>query len=156
VIALLLITALVVAAIEFVVQRTRPAHTNTYQVYTLVVTPASPWHPGQSLSLQWAPRTVGIDGSKPPRSVTCTFSLYDSYPTQAAAQAALGKPALEGCPLVASAPPLTLAAAVGAPAPSPVAYALPDALVLGYYVVVSFVEPGSPGTSATSVVEVTA
>jgi hypothetical protein len=76
VIALLLIIALVAVAIVFAVQRAWPAQSHTFQSYTLEVTPSSPWHPGQSLSLWWVPGVERISPDEPPRSVTCHFGLY--------------------------------------------------------------------------------
>jgi hypothetical protein len=173
VIALLLIIALVVAAILFVLQRAFPAQMHNYQSYELAVTPSSPWHAGQSLSLQWEPSAAGMGPGEPPSSITCTFSLYGPYGTQAVAQTAnnsdpggppldpSGPPTDSYVPAAASAPPLTLSTAVGAPAPAPVAFALPDTLQPGYYVVVANADLGGSGgggggSSGSWVVEVTA
>ena len=148
VVALLLTMALVVAALLFAVQWVFPAHTHTYRSYDLEVTPSSPWHTGQSLSLQWVPGYSAIGGPneppQPPRSVTYTFALYGPYPTQAAAQQAIqfGPTPGGGAPIAASAPPLALSTDLGAPTPPPLAYALPDALALGYYVAVGSADGG--------------
>jgi hypothetical protein len=149
VIALLLITALVIAAIVFAVQRALPAQSHTFQLYTLEVTPSPPWHPGQSLSLLWVPSATQIGPGEPPRSVTCHFWLYGPYSTRAEAQA-VGPEPENGGTLAASAPPLSLSTDLSAPAPSPVAYALPDALAPGYYVAVGFADAGSAGGASVS------
>jgi hypothetical protein len=158
IVAVLLTVALFVAAILFAVQRVFPSQTHTYQSYDLEVTPSSPWHPGQSLSLEWVPSAALMTGpEEPPRSVTCQFSLYGPFATRAAAQADLGLG--NGVPLAASAPPLTLSTDVAAPAPAPVAFALPNALAPGYYEVVgSAVGAGDylGGSSGSWVAEVTA
>ena len=153
VVAVLLTMALVVAAILFAVQRVFPAQTHRFQSYDLEVTdvtPAPPWHPGQSLSLQWVPTDAEIGPDEPPNSVTCTFSLYGPYPTQEAARADSGPPPPGDVPLAASTPPLALSTAVGAPAPAPVTFALPDSLAPGYYLVVAANDLGGPGGGTTS------
>jgi hypothetical protein len=65
VVAVLLTMTLVVAAILFVVQRVFPAQGHRFQSYELEVSPAAPWHPGQSLSLVWVPTDAGIDPDTP-------------------------------------------------------------------------------------------
>jgi hypothetical protein len=158
--AVLLTVALVVAALLFVVQRAFPSQTHTYQSYQLEVTPSSPWHVGQSLSLVWVPNTAQIGPDAPPRSVTCQFSLYGPYATQAAAQADQHEAGQGNGTLAASAPSLTLSTDQAAPAPTPVAYTLPNALAPGYYVAVGTVGAGDTsatgGSSAAWVAEVTA
>ena len=140
----LLTMTLVVAAILFVVQRAFPAH--GYQSYYLEVSPSAPWHPGQSLSLVWVPTGAGggVVSDAPPHSVTCQFSLYGPYATQAEAQAD-HSPQEDGGTLAASAPPLALSTDLTAPPPPAVAYALPAALALGYYVAVGSTDLGDTG-----------
>jgi hypothetical protein len=145
VVAVVLTVALVVAAILFARDRPRPTHTYTYQLYTLLFTPAAPWHPGQSLRLLWVP-SVQSGPDAPPRSVTCHFRLYGPYATQGDAQADLWRAATQAdlstvapqdaIPLAASAPPLVLSTARG-PAPAPVIYVLSATVTPGYYVAVS-------------------
>ena len=156
VLAVLLTMTLVVAALLFVVQRAFPAQTHQYQSYQLEVSPSAPWPPGQSLSLLWVPTEAGIGPDAPPHSVTCQFSLYGPYATQADAQADQS-PQEDGGTLAASAPPLALSTDLAAAPPEAVAYALPAALAPGYYVAVGSTDRGDTGfaTSYSSwVVEV--
>lgn len=157
--AVLLTLLLVGVAILVGLQRAFPAHTHTYQSYSLEVTPTPPWHPGQTLSLVWVTSGGGQSGNEPPPSVTCTFTLYGPYATQAAAQADQNS-GLEpsGVPLAAIAPPLVLSTNVGAPAPTPVAYALPGGLAPGYYLVIAAADLGDSvgGASSSWVAEVVA
>jgi hypothetical protein len=86
----------------------------------------------------------------------CQFSLYGPYSTSAEAQANLHQPP-DGPPPAASAPPLTLSAAMGTSAPPAVAYALPATLAPGYYVAESFNGGESSGGAGFSwVVQVAA
>lgn len=156
VVAVLLTMILVVTALLFVLVRTFPPQWHSYQTYGLDVTPSGPWHPGQSLSLQWAPNGGGSVQGEPPSSFTYSFSLYGPYSTSAEAQANLRQP-LYGPPPAASAPPLTLSAAMGTSAPPAVAYALPTTLAPGYYAAESFSGGESLGAAIFSwVVQVVA
>jgi hypothetical protein len=150
-VAVLLTMILVVTALLFVLVRTFPPQWHSYQTYSLDVTPSGPWHPGQPLSLQWAPGGGGTVQGEPPSSVVCQFSLYGPYSTSAEAQANLHQPP-DGPTPAASAPPLTLFAAMGATAPPAVAYALPATLASGYYVAEGY----SGGGGASWVVQVAA
>lgn len=158
--ALLLAVAVVVGAIVFFVQWALPAQVHTYQTYSPDVTPAPPWHPGQSLSLQWVPGEAGQTGPEDavPRAVMCTFSLFGPYATRTAAQAdANGPTPGGGAAPAASAPALTLSTARGTE-PAPVTYTLPTALAPGYYVAVGLADDataGGGGASVAWVVEVT-
>ena len=158
--AVLLAAALVAVAIWFAVERVWPSQTHVYTTYQLAVTPAPPWHPGQSVSLQWSPSTAQMTGP-PPRSVYCHYALYGPYPTQDAAHAHLVGPAFgSGAPLADSALPLALPADRAAPVPKPLAHTLPDTLAPGYYVVAGSVDSGDTmplgGTRVSWVVEVAA
>lgn len=161
VLTLLLTTALVVTGILFAVQWAFPAHMHTYQSYTLEVVPSAPWHPGQSLSLLWVPSEAQGGPDEPPVSVTCLFSLYGPYATQADAQANavhVAVPPGDVAMLAGSAPPLTLSTDRSALAPAPVAYVLPTALAPGYYVAIGLASEGDSagGASVSWVVEVAA
>lgn len=168
----LLLTAAVVVAIVFVVQWAMPEQMHTYQTYSPEVTPAPPWHPGQSLSLQWVPDEAGQTGPEDavPRAVMCTFLLFGPYATRTAAQADATAPlpaadpssndryTLYGSAPAVSAPPLTLSTAQGTE-PAPVTYTLPTALAPGYYVAVGLADDanaGGGGASVSWVVEVAA
>jgi hypothetical protein len=158
--AALLVMALVIAAIAFAWEHVWPNQNHSYTIYQLYVTPASPWHAGQSISLQWWPSRAEMSGA-PPRSVYCHYALYGPYPTQDAAHAHLVGPAFgSGAPLADSAPALALPADTAAPAPKPIAHALPDGLAPGYYIVAGSVDHGDTmslgDTSSSWVVEVTA
>lgn len=149
--ALFLTLILVFVAILFGLQRVLPAQSYIYHSYGLEVTPSPPWHPGQTLNLLWVADDV-LSSDEPPPSVTCTFTLYGPYTTQADAQADQDGSAPEGggVPLAASAPPLVLSTDVGAAAPTPVAYALPNVLAPGYYVVIAAADLGDSGGGASS------
>lgn len=149
VIATFLTLILVVVAIFVGLQRVLPSY--IYHEYSLVVTPSPPWHPGQTLNLLWEPDDAS-GSDKPPPSVTCAFTLYGPYTTQADAQADQdgSAPGGGGVPLAASAPPLVLSTDVWAAAPSPVAYALPNVLAPGYYIVIAAVDLGDSGGGASS------
>jgi hypothetical protein len=142
---------LVVVTIFFGLQRALPAQSYIYHSYGLEVTSSPPWHPGQTLNLLWVSNDV-LSSDKPPPSVTCTFTLYGPYTTQADAQADQGGLAPEGggVPLAASAPPLVLSTDVGAAAPTSVTYALPDVLAPGYYLVIAAANLGDSGGGASS------
>lgn len=149
--ALFLALTLVVVAIFVGLQRALPAQSYIYHSYSLAVTPSSPWHPGQTLNLLWVSNAV-LSSDEPPPSVTCIFTLYGPYTTQADAQADQNGPesAGGGVPLAASAPPLVLSTGVGAAASTQVAYALPDELTPGYYLVIAAANLGDSGGGASS------
>jgi hypothetical protein len=158
--AVLLVVIVVVVAIWFAVGRVWPSQTHEYTTYQLAVTPAPPWHPGQSVSLQWSPSAAQMTGP-PPRSVYCHYALYGPYPTRDAAYAHIADQSFaSGVPLADSAPPLALSADAAAPVPKPLAHTLPDTLAPGYYVVAGSVDSGDTmpqgGTRVSWVVEVAA
>jgi hypothetical protein len=153
-VAVILTGALVVTAMVFAVNRALPSQIHTYQSYQLAVTPSAPWHPGQSLSLQWVPIEEEVSPDAPPTSIMCQFSLYGPYATRADAQAD-HSPQEDGTTLADSAPPLALSTALGAPAPPPVAYVLPVAVTPGYYVAVSAADLGDIGGGGSSLWVVT-
>ncbi len=156
--ATLLTMVLLVAAILLATQWAWPAQTHTYQSYSLEVTPAAPWHPGQSLSLVWIPSEEQTGPDAPPTQVTCQFWLFGPYATRAGAPTDQGAPMMSGATLATSATPLNLSTRVGAPAPGPVTYVLPATLAPGYYTVEASVQQGDTGGSSDTawVAEVTA
>jgi hypothetical protein len=158
--AALLSVIVIIVAIGFAWERVWPSQAHSYTTYQLFVTPAPPWHPSQSVSLQWWPSTAESSVLLP-RSVYCHFALYGPYPTQDAAHAHLVGPAFgSSAPLADSAPPLALPAGRAAPVPKPLAHTLPDTLAPGYYVVAGSVDSGDTmplgGTRVSWVVEVAA
>jgi hypothetical protein len=119
-------------------------HLHTYLSWVLAVTPAPPWHPGQSLSLKWLPIRSEMDG-QPPRTVSCHFALYGPYSTSGDAQAHVTTIEIQpstDTPPADSSPSLTLSTDPAAQAPEPLAHTLPAALALGYYAVEGSVDAG--------------